>query len=49
MRQPPRYELYDLFADPYEFNDLAEDSHHREIFLTSNRHCMPGVSAMILC
>ena len=34
MRQPPRYELYDLFADPYEFTNLAEDTHHREIFLT---------------
>lgn len=28
---PPRYELYDLQADPYEWQDLANDSQHAEV------------------
>lgn len=28
MRQPPRYELYDLKRDPYEFHNLAKDAAH---------------------
>ncbi len=28
MRQPPRWELYDLQAGPYEFRDLATDPEH---------------------
>jgi N-sulfoglucosamine sulfohydrolase len=28
MRQPPRWELYDLQADPYEFRDLVGDPAH---------------------
>lgn len=28
MEKPPRWELYDLHADPFEFRDLAGDSAH---------------------
>lgn len=28
---PPRYELYDLKSDPYEFHDLADSPEHAEI------------------
>jgi N-sulfoglucosamine sulfohydrolase len=28
MRRPPRFELYDLQVDPYEFHNLAEDKEH---------------------
>jgi N-sulfoglucosamine sulfohydrolase len=28
--QPPRYELYDLENDPYEWHNLAEDAQHAE-------------------
>jgi N-sulfoglucosamine sulfohydrolase len=31
MRRPPRYQLYDLQADPYEFRNLAEDPDYAEI------------------
>ena len=31
MRRPPRYQLYDLQTDPYEFRNLANDSNHAEI------------------
>ena len=29
--KPPRYELYDLLEDPYEWNNLANDPAHAEI------------------
>lgn len=32
MRVQPRYELYDLAADPYEFHDLAGDPAHADDF-----------------
>lgn len=30
MQQPPEWELYDLQADPWEWQNLAEDSQHRD-------------------
>jgi N-sulfoglucosamine sulfohydrolase len=32
MRQPPRFELYDLLVDPYEFQDLVNSSEHADVF-----------------
>lgn len=37
MRQPPRYQLYDLQEDPYEFHDLGESTEHAQI-LAELRH-----------
>lgn len=34
MRQPPRWELYDLQEDPYEFRNLAESGEHAAILTT---------------
>jgi N-sulfoglucosamine sulfohydrolase len=31
MRQPPRFELYDLQNDPYEFHNLAASAQHRAV------------------
>ena len=30
MKRPPKYQLYDLKEDPYEFVNLAEDPDHRQ-------------------
>lgn len=32
MEKPPRYELYDLQADPYEFRNLADSADHAAAF-----------------
>ncbi len=32
QQQPPRYELYDLQTDPYEFQDLTDSPEHAAIF-----------------
>ena len=32
MRQPPRYELYDLENDRFEFRNLADAAEYAEIF-----------------
>ena len=31
MRQPARFELYDLVNDPYEFHDLSDSPEHTDI------------------
>ena len=31
MRQPPRYQLYDLQEDPYEFRNLANDPDYAKV------------------
>jgi N-sulfoglucosamine sulfohydrolase len=32
MKQPPRFELYDLESDPYEFRDLTDSDEHEAVF-----------------
>jgi N-sulfoglucosamine sulfohydrolase len=37
QQQPPRYELYDLQSDPYEFHDLTDSAEHADIFADLQR------------
>ena len=37
MKKPPRYELYDLDTDPFEFRNLSESASHAEIFADLKR------------
>ena len=32
MQKPPRFELYDLRSDPYEFRNLADSAEHTVVF-----------------
>ncbi len=32
MKQPPRFELYDLESDPYEFRNLTDSDEHEAVF-----------------
>ena len=56
MERPPRYELYDLEADPFEFRNLADDPAHQSVqvelatALTEWRHATadPLLDASIL-
>ncbi|MDF1841263.1 MAG: sulfatase [Rubripirellula sp.] len=38
MRKPPRYQLYDLQQDPYEFKNLADDPKHSEVLSQLKQH-----------
>lgn len=38
MQRPPRYELYDLDADPHEFVDLADSSEHVAVLSDLKQH-----------
>ena len=38
MSRPPRFELYDLQNDPYEFHNLAEDPDHKATLKDLQQH-----------
>jgi N-sulfoglucosamine sulfohydrolase len=38
MQRPPRFELYDLQTDPYEFCNLAESDEHAVVFENLKQH-----------
>jgi N-sulfoglucosamine sulfohydrolase len=48
MRQPPRYELYDLQEDPYEFRNLVEMPEHQTRLQELSQRCKPGARRLAI-